>query len=235
MNSYESDLRARLQKQGKTREEIDGLVQVRQPQDPDTYAGRLAQRLTEGGRHSPAEITALMDARSTDGGSGRRQEALTGDIFPPGTSATIGADHPIVIARAGLSADGNRDYRPSALKSVAESGLLDGARMFVNHEPVSAQARRGHRDMAGWCGTITPGTARFTGDALTASAHFHSPEVVGWLADPAARKQVGLSADWMLNFHDEARNGKRVEVVESIDAIYSVDIVPAGNLGGRVL
>jgi len=157
-------------------------------------------------------------------------------------AATVGVgdalgddDHRIEIIAYGPTADGNRYYPEAALKTAVAERIFDDAKMCINHEPVTAQAVRGHRDLTGWGATVKKGSVRWNGRAITAVAHAHTPEAQAILNDPVARKAVGLSADIAIAYFPGRINGRAAEVVERLTKCYSVDFVPAGNAHGRVL
>lgn len=146
-----------------------------------------------------------------------------------------GGDVRITIIRAGRTAGGERYYKSEALRRAVEAGVYDNAKMFINHRDPAADARRGHRDMYDWTATIRPGSVAFVNDEVIARAHPHSADLRALLADPLARKQVGVSQDADIEYHRAtAPDGKPAQVVEDITQVYSVDWVPTGNAGGRV-
>ena len=144
-------------------------------------------------------------------------------------------DHRIEIIAYGLTADAKRYYPEAALQVAVAEGLFDDAKMCINHEPVTAQAKRGHRDLTGWGATVKAGSVKWNGRAVTAVAHAHTPEAQAILDDPIAKKAVGLSADLGIAYYPGRIDGNTVEVVDRLTECYSVDLVPAGNAHGRVL
>ena len=144
-------------------------------------------------------------------------------------------DHRIEIIAYGLTADAKRYYPEAALQTAVAEGLFDDAKMCINHEPVKAQATRGHRDLTGWGATVKAGSVKWNGRAVTAVAHAHTPEAQAILDDPIAKKAVGLSADLGIAYYPGRIDGNTVEVVDRLTDCYSVDLVPAGNAHGRVL
>lgn len=161
----------------------------------------------------------------------RMQEAPVGS----GTQALGNNDHRVEIMAHGWTADGKRYYPKDTLAVAVAERIFDDAKMCINHEPVVAQVKRGHRDLTGWGATIMPRTVEFTGESITAIAHAHSAEAQAILNDPVARKAVALSADIGLAYFPGRIDGKSAEVVERITECHSVDLVPAGNAHGRVL
>lgn len=144
-------------------------------------------------------------------------------------------DYRVELISHGRTRDGQRYYRNEALAEAANSGLYDGAKMYLNHRLPAVDMARGHRDLHDWVATVKPGSVRFTGTTLEAIAHVHEPTWAAILGDPVARREVGLSQDATVKFYQGAIDGTQAQIIEAIEEVHSVDWVPSGNAWGRVL
>ena len=192
--------------------------------------GAWVKKAAEEGAAQEAAPTSTFYAKNY------HREARTQETSAvPGVEPLGDGDYRVEIMAHGLTAQGNRHYTKEALQAAVQERLFDGAKMYVNHEPVASQATRGHRDMTGWGATVKPGSVSFDGRAVIAIAHAHAPETRAFLDDPVAKKAVALSADVGIAYYPGRIDGRAVEVVERITKCHSVDFVPAGNAHGRVL
>lgn len=144
-------------------------------------------------------------------------------------------DYRVRLIAHGLTRDGQKYYRREALEAAANSGLYDGAKMFVNHRDPADEARRGHRDVRDWVSTVKTGSVRATAEGLEAVAHVHEPRWRSVMDDEVARQAIELSQDATITSYARDIDGKQRHVVESLERIHSVDWVPTGNAWGRVL
>lgn len=154
----------------------------------------------------------------------------------PGAMQPLGdGDFRVTLISHGKTRDGQRYYRQEALESAANAGLYDQAKMYLNHRDPATDARRGHRDVKDWVATVKPGTVRFNSGALEAVAHVHDKAWRSVLEDETARGAVGISQDATMKYYQREIDGAQTHVVESIEAVHSVDFVPTGNAWGRVM
>jgi len=190
----------------------------------------IAEGSAEDGAAQEAVPTSTFYAKNYHTEARTQETSATPGVEPLGDG-----DYRVEIMAHGLTVSGARHYTKEALQAAVQERLFDNAKMYVNHEPVNAQATRGHRDMSGWGATVKPGSVAFDGRAVTAIAHAHSPSARAFLDDPVAKKAVALSADVGIAYYPGRIDGRAVEVVERITKCHSVDFVPAGNAHGRVL
>jgi len=163
--------------------------------------------------------------------TGRVQELLAiGEV-----KALDDGDFGIEILAHGLTVGGERYYTEKAVETAVRESIYDGVKMYINHSDPNDEARRGHRDLGEWAGTVKPGSPRYDQGRVRAVCHAHSPQALSFLADPIAKRAVGLSQDADITYYTGKINGKPTQVVQHIDRCHSVDFVPAGNAFGRVL
>ena len=148
--------------------------------------------------------------------------------------ALADGDYRVEFVRHGWTADRSTYYTEAALKAAAEAGTYDGVKMYLNHEGQDDR-ERGHRSVTEWAGTIKPGSVVMATDGLEAVAHVHDPRLQNILGDPIAKASIGLSQDAYVAYRRKVIDGQEADVVENIVQCNSVDWVPAGNAGGRVL
>lgn len=123
-------------------------------------------------------------------------------------------------------------YPPKVLELAATNKLITkGTPMYLDH-PTEAEAYdrpgRSVRDMA----AVFTEDAHWTGDALVAEAQVFTP-YRALLSEMA--EHIGVSIRGSGDMTEGEADGRTGNVIESLDAISSVDFVTAAGRGGRVL
>lgn len=140
------------------------------------------------------------------------------------------------IIQSGVSHN-NRQWTASALKQAAESGFWDGTRMFLDHPKDKSRLPskvldRSVKDMVSaiestvWVPTGN-GEGKVVGDVQFFDEKFYS-------FARRAQEHLGASVNLIFAGHAEQRQGKRFEVVESLEHSKSVDWVPFPGAGGAI-
>jgi hypothetical protein len=173
---------------------------------------------------------------------GQAPRALDGrvnEVFPAcvldAPAGLADGDYRVLIIGHGPTNDGRRYYSRQVLERAVSDRVFDDSKMYWNHSDPLNDGRRGHRDVRDYCATIRPGTACVTDRGLEAVCHAHSPDLRAMLADPVARKQIGISHDSFIRYRTRQIDGREMQAVETITKCNSVDWVPAGNARGRVV
>jgi hypothetical protein len=109
------------------------------------------------------------------------------------------------------------EWAGGALADAVRRGLFTGAKVYANHRDRAEVARRGHRDLRDWCGTVREGV-RYEDGAVIGRIHVHNPAAVPALADPTSRTLIGLQLDATVT-----RTG---EAVTRVRTIHGIDLVP---------
>lgn len=158
------------------------------------------------------------------------EQAIICEAMPTTVDQLEGGDVRIEFLVHGLTRDGRRYYPRETLERAVTNRVFEGKKMYVNHAAAGQQAR----DLRDWAATIREGTVECIDGRLRAIAHVHSPELQAILADPVARKAVGLSHQSHIVYRPKTVNGKTVDNVAEITQCMSIDWVPDGNAWGRV-
>jgi hypothetical protein len=174
------------------------------------------------------------------------REAGVGLAGPVGDG---GRDFRVVLIREGLAKSG-RFFTRRAVEDVAR--LAEGSRAFADH-PTASEDRerpvRSIRDVVGWYSGVAVeeddrrGT---TGEGAGAQAvgTLHVAEAHAWLASMAREALaagqpgvIGLSIESLavVRAGEPPCVGRRVPVVESVEALKSVDVVTRPSAGGGFL
>ena len=140
-------------------------------------------------------------------------------------------DYKIAIIKSGLTRDEQRYYTSRALRTAAEEGLYDNAKMYLNHQ---LNPNELHRDVKDYVGTILPQSVYYDEEDSTVYgvAHFHSELVEDLLKDDIARTQIGISQSISGIAESAKMFGKTITSIDKITDVWSVDIVPTGNAYG---
>ncbi len=138
----------------------------------------------------------------------------------------------VTVLRQGLSRNG-RYFTPQALRDVAAQ--LDGLRAFADHPAPAAEGSekpRSVRDVVGFYRE-----PRLEGDRVRAVLHIFAS--ADWLwslvqeaVDLGRPDVLGLSIDSLASVRAQRQNGATVQVVESIPALRSCDVVTRAAAGG---
>lgn len=148
------------------------------------------------------------------------------------------AELTVCLIESGTNPAKKRHYPEATIREAAPQ--FAGLKMFINHPTPAQMKERPERDVRDWGSTITE--SRYDGGKAVAKVAVHSPFLRELLADPVARRHIGLSINTQGITEDGQIDGQRVEVVKRIvvekgerGRFSSVDWVTEPGARGRVL
>lgn len=181
---------------------------------PDTRAGDVLREDTSA---AFADCPGLLEATAAG----------------PGTSLLRN----VVLIRAGLTQNG-RYYSPTVLQA-AMSHYNRGLPMYHSHGTESERQGRTERLISDWCANVVAGSARWdaqkgaiVADVQLIEGNQHGKQIMAMIADSHVRSRIGLSHAVAADRKMGDVEGKRVEVVTSINHVSSVDWVMGASAGG---
>lgn len=143
----------------------------------------------------------------------------------------------VCVIRSGLTADGKYFYSPEAVRGAV--GLFNGVQCFADH--VAPGSVPSVRDLVGWFSDATLVELPDGNVEVHATLNvLESSNFAGMLKEVylrGATDTVGFSIHGSGNVRlEQAPNGEgMVHYVESLDRIFSVDLVSKPNAGGRLV
>ena len=177
---------------------------------------------------------SIREAAKPKRGETRIRESIEGAVEPQPDAP---GDYRIVILRQGFTADKSRYYTADCLRHAATTRVFEGIRNYADHSDPAAVGRRGHRSIRELVGFLKPGSTFYDerNGELAGVSHVHDSQLREALDDPASKQYIGTSHDSAVAFKRGVIDSVKTTVVNQIMQPFSVDYVPEGNAGGRVL
>lgn len=191
--------------------------------------------MSKGGKQSACEASAIKIANSKAKMAGKTESvdvSFTTELLEAKSVDGSKGIYGLTLIEEGETSDKKRTYRRKALESAVE--LFEGAQAYADHPTKSEMKERPERSIRDIVGVYENVRVESDNGLSKLRADLRTLESAKWIR-PLLDLSIEQPKACGASIHaDGTVTPGKPDIVESIDAVFSVDIVTKPNAGGKV-